>query len=107
MPGLACIGGFIQSTPRAIVRTTRSPWRPTRSPHVGIQDLRVGGIEGQIYRSCVFAFVENFLPSQAAIERAEYPSLGIRTVGMSEHSDKHTVRIVRVDENCADLLSVA
>src|ERR1700730_9014572 len=107
MPGVACIGGLIQPAPRAIVRTTRSPWRPTRSPHIGVQDLRVGGIEGQINRSRVFAFVENFLPSQSTIERAEYAFLGIRTVVMSEHSNKHTVRIVRIDQNYADLLSVA
>src|SRR6202022_2611020 len=38
---------------------------------------------------------------------AEYAALAIRPVGMAEDGDKHTVCIMRIDENGGDLLPIA
>ena len=66
----------------------------------------VAGIESEIDRAGVLVFVEDLLPIRSAIERAEDSTFCIGSIGMTQHRRENPLRIVRVNQNGANLLSV-
>src|SRR6266566_8548711 len=106
-PRAAAIGGFVQAASRAAVRIPRRPrWAP-RSPHVRINSLRVSRIKLEIDSSGVFVLIQNFLPCEAAIEGTKNAALRIRSVRMAKHAGENPAGIVRINDDGANLLSIA
>src|SRR5271170_1226534 len=106
-PGIAAIGGFEKATVVAFERVAGGPGRPAGRPQVGINDLRILGIEGQVGGAGVVIFVENFLPGCTAVGGAENAAFGIRAVGMAEDGYENAIGILRVYQDICDLLAVA
>src|SRR6185312_955063 len=107
MPAGAAIYRLEQSAAGAVVRIARRPWRPARGPHVGIDDLRIGGIEGEIDTAGVLILIQNFRPALTAVGRAKDSALGVGAVRVAEHSGEYAVGIVRINDYGCDLLAVA
>jgi len=93
MPGVAAVGGFVESAAGAVVAAADAPGRTARRPEAGEDDLRVAGIEDEVHASGVFIFVENFLEGLAAVEGAEDAALGVGAVGVSLSGDEEAVGI--------------
>src|SRR5205807_5087275 len=85
---------------------TRGPGRTPRRPQVGINRLRIAGIECQIDRAGVLVLVQNLLPGGAAVQRAKDATLGIRAIGVSQSRNQHPVGIPGINDDCANLLGV-
>src|SRR6185437_9069610 len=107
MPAGAAIHRLEQSAAGAVVRVARGPWRPARGPHVGIDDLRIGGIEGEIDSAGVLILIQNFRPALTTVGRAKDSALGVGAVRVAEHGGEYAVGIVRINDYGCDLLAVA
>ena len=105
-PGLSAILGLVKpAAGRAIGIAGRPGWT-TRSPQHGVDRLRIARVEREISAADVIVFGKHLLPGLSAIERAINSALSVRAVRMSHGRYKHTIRIVRIDEDGADLLRV-
>src|SRR6187549_642340 len=80
--------------------------KPRWTAHVPkrrVDYLRIHRIELKIDRADVVVFEQNFLPRDAAVARAINTAVGIRRVNIAKRCDKQSVRVLRVDDDAADL----
>src|SRR5271167_336616 len=105
MPGVAAIGGFIETAAGAVEAEARGPGWTARGPQAGVNHLGVAGIEDEIHAACVFVFVEDFLKGLTAVEGTEDAALGVRAVGMALDGDEEAIGILGIDDDGCDLLS--
>src|ERR1700733_8078262 len=103
-PAHTAVGGAIQSTSRTTAGEI--PRLSACLPQRGVDDLRVMWVETHVDRTGLRILVQNLGPGLAAVSRAEHAALGIRTEGMPESGDQHDVRIVRIDDERADLAGI-
>src|ERR1700728_1396487 len=106
-PGSAAVLRLVEPAAGPVRRRVDIPRWPACLPQRGVDDLGPPGLGCQIDRAGVGVAVERALPGPAAIGRAEYTAHLVGAVGMPERGDQHHVRVVRIDENAADLLGVA
>src|SRR5579862_2817482 len=100
-PGDPAVARAIQPAARAATREI--PGLPARLPERGKNNLRVLGIETDIDRAGLLVLVQHLCPGFATVRRTEDTALRIRTEGMSQCGYQHDVRIVRIDDERADL----
>src|SRR5207237_351685 len=105
-PGGAAVAGLEQPAagplPGAVF-----PGTLPRRPEDSINGLGGGRIERQGNGTRVFVLVKYLLPRVAAVGRAKDAALGVGAVRVTEHRDKHAASVARIDDERADLLSVA
>ena len=95
-PSDSAIARPVQAAAGAAAR--KIPWLAAHFPERGIDNRRVGGVEGHVDRAGVVVLVENLLPRLAAIDGAEDAALGIGAKGVPDCSDQHDIRVVGVDD---------
>src|SRR6185312_4480123 len=66
-------------------------------PERSVNDVRILWIDANVVAAHVLILVKHLLESLAAISRAEYSALRIRTVGMAKRSDEEPIRICGID----------
>ena len=64
-------------------------------------------IEYNVDAAGVFVFVEDIRPGLPAVGGTKDPALLVWAKGMAKSSDQHDVRILRVNNQCANLMRVA
>ena len=105
-PGGAAVCGLEQATAGSLPGAV-FPGTLPRCPEDGIDGLGLRRIERQRDGTRVFVLVKHLLPGFAAVGRAKDTALGVCTVRVTEHGDKHTPGVARIDDERTDLLSVA
>ncbi len=105
LPGGAAIGGAIEAAAGAAA--VEAPRSAAHLPERGVDDVGIGGIEGEIDAAGLGIFVENFLPGLAAILRAEDAALFVVGEGMAEGGDEGDVGIFGIDDQASDGVGVA
>src|SRR5205807_1562520 len=105
-PGGAAVGRFVQAAAGPLPGSVLPRPLPRR-PQVGVDDLRVGRVEGEGDGAGVLVLGQHLVPGLAAVAGAEDAALGVGPVGVAEHGDEHPVRVARVDQHGPDLLAVA
>src|SRR5262249_29965353 len=96
-----------EAAARSARRRIDVPRRPPRLPERRVDDARVAGTEREVDRARVVVPVQHLLPRLAAVLGAEDAALRARPVRMPERRDEDAVRVLRVDQDAADLLRVA
>ena len=96
LPGGAAVDGAIKAAARAAA--VEAPRRAPRLPQRRIDDVRVGGIEGEVDAAGLGVLVKNFLPGLAAVLRTEDAALLVVGKGMAERRDEGDVRIFWIDD---------
>src|SRR5258706_1225738 len=106
MPCASAIGGFEQSAASSVDFVIVLPGSFARFPHGGINYVGIRGVDLYVGGSGVLVFVNDLLPSLAAVSRTEQAALFIGAVGMAEHGCKNPVRIAWVDGECGNLQAI-
>src|SRR5262249_32600560 len=101
LPGHAAVRRAIQAT--AGTAAGEIPRLPPGLPQRRVHDARIAWIEADVDGAGLLVLVEHLGPRLAAVDRAEDTALGVRTEGMPESRHQHDIRIVRIDDECADL----
>ena len=104
LPGRSAIGRTIKSAARTTAREI-----PRLTAHLverGEQRVRIVRIENNIDRAGVFVLAQDLGPRLAAIGRAENSAIGIRPIGVPDGSHENDVRIIRMDDERADMASI-
>src|SRR5271168_1583055 len=107
MPGLAAICRFEEAAVRAFVAVAILPGPKARFPQRGINDVGIRRVDRHIGAPSAWLFVEYFLPGLATVAGAEDAALFIRPVGMAEHRGEEPIRIVRIDGERRNLLTIS
>ena len=106
LPRRPAVGGLEEAAGRAGVRVVVLPGRLSRRPQHRVHRLRVRRIEREVDRAGVLVLVEHLLERDAAVGGAEHAALLVRSVRMAERRDEQARRILRVDDDRADLARV-
>src|SRR5580704_1314833 len=89
-PGCAAVGGFVKSA--AGTAAIERPGSAAGLPERGEEDVRIGGIEGDVNRARFVVEIENFLPGFAAVGGSEDAAIGIGSIGVAERGDEKDIR---------------
>src|ERR1043166_5795077 len=104
-PGVAAIGGLVESAARSLPRAI-FPRSLSRRPKVRVDDFRIAWIESECDGAGVLVLIENLLPVFTAVGRTKHSAFFVWPVRMPERCDVHQIRIARIDEYRSDLLHV-
>ena len=75
-------------------------------PRAGKQELRMTGTNCQIRDADFWTLIENFGPMLSAVDGFVDATLLVRTVDMSQSADIDESRVLRVDDDPADMARV-
>ena len=110
LPGVAAVGGFVESAAGQVGRSVDGPWRTARGPERGVEDCGIFGVDGDVDGADVVGdrrrLKRTFFQVAAAVERAIEAAVGVGIVDVAEGGDVDAVRIVGVDGDAADVLGV-
>ena len=83
-----------------------APGCATHLPECGIDDVGVGGIEGQVDAAGLRVLVKNFFPGLAAVLCAEDAAFFVISEGMAERGYEGDVGIFGINDQAADGMGV-
>src|SRR5271169_4423351 len=104
LPSGAAVDRFIK--PASRTAAVHAPGCTSRLPECGVENVGVGGIEGDVDAAGLDILVEDLLPGFAAVAGAEDPTLLVVCKGMAERSDERDIGILWVDDQPADGVSI-
>jgi hypothetical protein len=99
LPGIAAIGGFVQTAAGQIRRRVDRPWRTPRRPTARRREPRVLRVDGEVDGADVVRVVgleQDLLPGLAAVQRAIDAALGIGIVDDIQPLSSITVILYQV-----------
>ena len=105
-PRVTAIGRLEESAARAAEYAVLPRTLP-RFPKHRVHGLRVARVKGNVDAARVFIFIEDLLERAAPVRRAKNASLFIGTVRVAQDGHEQPVRIVRIDDDLRDLLTIA
>ena len=75
-------------------------------PKAGVEDVRVLGVDAQVYGTGLLADVQNLFPAFAAVQRAEDAPFFVRAKGVAERGHVDPIRVAGMDAHFADVSRV-
>src|ERR1700693_281664 len=96
MPVISSVGRFEKATAGFAVFVPVFPGALANSPHRGVHDVGICGIDLNIRAAGVLIFAEGFLPGLAAVGGCEDSALFVWAVGVAQHSGEKVIGIARV-----------
>ncbi len=101
LPRVASVAGPVEAG--VLAAAFHGPGPSHRLPDRGVENARVGRVDGQVHRARLVADEEHLLPGLAAVLRAEDPALRVRTEGVAQRRDVDEVGVARVNTDSGDL----
>src|SRR5664279_2536748 len=105
-PGGSAVARAIQSSARPLQRGIGAPRRTVRVPRAGKQNIRSTCRDGEVGDANGGPFVEHVSPGVSAVDRLVNPALVVGAIGVPQHSDVDSVRVVRIDDDATDLAGI-
>src|SRR5271165_3204388 len=102
-PGFPAIVGTVETAAGATDGRVGAPGRAMSLPHGGHQNVGCVGGDGQISSADAWTFTQNMGPGGTAIGGLVHASFVIGTVRMAQSGDIDDLRVIRVNDNAADL----
>src|SRR5713101_1654572 len=100
-PGVAAVGGMVQSAAGAAAR--EAPGSPPRLPQGREQDARVGWVHAEVDGPGIGVFSEDLLPGLAAVAGAVDAALRVGPEGMAQDGRVGQVGVLGMHDDPADL----
>ena len=104
-PGVAAVRGLVDAA--LLAARDHGPGLSLRGPHGRVEHVRVRGVHGDFVRAGALADVEHLLPVRAAVGGPEDAAHLVGSEGVAEHRRVDDVRVLRMDDDPADLPGVA
>src|ERR1700674_397005 len=104
---IATITGAVQAAARTLGRRIHIPGWPPGLEQCGVNHACVPWFECQIDRASVFIVKKGALPRRPSIFGSKNAALGVRSVSVSQYSDKYFIGIPGIDEDARNLARVA
>src|SRR4051812_29716308 len=82
------------------------PGPPAIRVHAGVENIRVARIGGDVRARRLIVDVQHLLPCLSTVRRLEDATLFVRSPLASEPARVHEVRILRVDHDARDLVTL-
>ncbi len=101
VPRRAAVARHVDAAGRAAA--VEIPGMDEQRPHAGIERVRIARVHREVRAAGLVVELQHLLPRLAAVGRAIDAALRLRLEQLPQRADEHAIRIVRVDDDAADV----